>query len=110
MNRCLRKELYREIHNSRNRFLSIFVMVALGVLFLVGLRSAAPDMRATSDYYFDTTGFYDVQILSTLGLTEEDVETFSQTEGVEAAEGGWYRIDCGGSVEGYVLGEYLSAG
>ena len=89
MNRCLRKELYREIHNSRNRFLSIFVMVALGVLFLVGLRSAAPDMRATSDYFFDTTGFYDVQILSTLGLTEEDVETFSQTEGVEAAEGGW---------------------
>lgn len=29
---------------------------------------------------------------------------------LEAAEGGWYRIDCGGSVEGYVLGDYLSAG
>ncbi len=89
MNKSLRKELFREIHNSRNRFLSIFVMVALGVLFLVGLRSSAPDMRATADYYFDSTGFYDVQILSTLGLTEEDVSAFSQVEGVAAAEGGW---------------------
>ena len=89
VNKSLRKELFREIRNSRNRFLSIFVMVALGVMFLVGLRSAAPDMRATSDHYFDAAGFYDVQVLSTLGLTEADIRAFSQVEGVEKAEGGW---------------------
>ena len=70
MSRTLRKELIREIRGSRSRFFSIFVMVALGVLFLVGLRSAAPDMRDTSDRFFDENGLYDVQILSTLGLTE----------------------------------------
>ena len=89
MSRTLRKELIREIRGSRSRFFSIFVMVALGVLFLVGLRSAAPDMRDTSDRFFDENGLYDVQILSTLGLTEEDVTAFSQVEGVEQAEGGW---------------------
>ena len=36
VNRSLRKELLREIRNSRTRFLSIFLMVALGVMFLVG--------------------------------------------------------------------------
>ena len=46
MNRSLRKELFREIRGSATRFLSIFVMVALGCMFLVGLRSAAPDMRS----------------------------------------------------------------
>ena len=52
VNRSLRRELRREIRSSRTRFLSILVMVALGVLFLVGLRSAAPDMRRTADRYF----------------------------------------------------------
>ena len=89
MNKSLRKELLREIRSSRNRFLSILIMVALGVMFLVGLRSAAPDMRATADSFFDSNRFYDIQILSTLGLTAEVVEAFSQVEGVETAEGGW---------------------
>ena len=89
MNRSLRKELFREIRGSFTRFLSIFVMVALGCMFLVGLRSAAPDMRKTSDEYFDRQNFMDIQILSTLGLTSEDIEAFSQVNGVETAEGGW---------------------
>lgn len=89
MNRSLRKELFREIRGSFTRFLSIFVMVALGCMFLVGLRSAAPDMRKTSDEYFDRQNFMDIQILSTLGLTAEDIDAFSQVDGVETAEGGW---------------------
>ena len=89
MNRSLRKELFREIRGSATRFLSIFVMVALGCMFLVGLRSAAPDMRKTSDEYFDGQNFMDIQVLSTLGLTDEDITALAQTEGVETAEGGW---------------------
>ena len=89
MNRSLRKELFREIRGSFTRFLSIFVMVALGCMFLVGLRSAAPDMRKTSDDYFDSQNFMDIQIMSTLGLTAEDIDAFSKVEGVETAEGGW---------------------
>ena len=89
MQKTLRKELWREIHSSRNRFLSIFLMVALGVMFLVGLRSAAPDMRTTADGYFDAAGFYDIQVLSTLGLTEADIDAFSQAPGVEEARGGF---------------------
>lgn len=89
MNRSLRKVLFREIRGSFTRFLSIFIMVALGCMFLVGLRSAAPDMRKTSDEYFDRQNFMDIQIMSTLGLTEEDIAAFSEVEGVGQAEGGW---------------------
>ena len=88
MNRSLRKVLFREIRGSFTRFLSIFIMVALGCMFLVGLRSAAPDMRKTSDEYFDRQNFMDIQIMSTLGLTEEDIAAFSEVEGVGQAEGG----------------------
>ena len=90
VNRRLRTELRREIRRSFPRFLSIVVMVALGVLFLVGLRSAAPDMRRTADGYFDGVGMYDIQILTTLGLTPADVDAFAAADGVEAAEGGQF--------------------
>ena len=89
MSRSLRKELLREIRNSRTRFLSIFLMVSLGVMFLVGLRSAAPDMRATADGYFDQAGLFDVEIISTLGLTDADVAVLAEEPGVEYAAGGW---------------------
>ena len=89
MNRSLRKELFREIRGSFTRFLSIFVMVGLGCMFLVGLRSAAPDMRKTADEYFDDQNFMDIQVMSTLGLTDEDIDALSQVEGVDTAEGGW---------------------
>lgn len=82
-------ELRREIRRSLPRFLSILVMVALGVLFLVGLRSAAPDMRRTADNWFDEHALFDLQIVSTLGLTEEDAAAFAAQPGVACAEGGW---------------------
>ena len=89
MSRQLRIELRREIRRSLPRFLSILVMVALGVLFLVGLRSAPPDMRLMADRYFDDARMYDLQIMTTLGIMQEDVDTFAAVDGVALAEGGW---------------------
>lgn len=87
MNKSLRRELAREIRGSVPRFLSILTMVALGVMFLVGLRSAAPDMRLTADSYFDQHGFFDLQLYSTVGFSPSDVEALSRAEGVEACVG-----------------------
>lgn len=88
MNKSLRTELSREIRASMPRFLSILTMVALGVMFLVGLRSAAPDMRITADRYFDRQGFFDLQLFSTLGFGAGDVERLSKLKGVSACSGG----------------------
>lgn len=69
------------------RFLSIMTMVALGVMFLVGLRSAAPDMRATADRYFDRHRLFDLQLFSTVGFGQADLDALSALEGVEACVG-----------------------
>ena len=82
----------REVRNTRSRFLSLLVLSALAVCFLAGLRATAPDMKETGDLYFDQQRLMDLRVVSTLGLTGEDVELLARQEGVEEAEGA-YTID-----------------
>ena len=94
MNRkALRKDFYMEIRRSLGRFLSIFFIVAIGVAFFSGIRSAEPDMRVSGDAYFDEKNLMDIQVVSTLGLTEDDVHALEKVEGIEAVEGG-YSVRC----------------
>lgn len=86
----LHTDAMREIRKTLSRFLSLLLLSALAVAFLAGLRTTAPAMRYTADSYFDRTGLMDVRILSTLGLTEEDIGLLAETPGVEAAEGASY--------------------
>ena len=88
----LKKDTLREIKKGKSRFISIAVLVALAVMFLFGLRVTAPDMEATADAYFDAQSMMDVRIISTFGITEEDVKALSETDGVLNAEGS-YGID-----------------
>lgn len=87
--KAIRKEFWREIRNTRSRFLSILILVALAVAFLSGLRSTAPDMKNTGDSYLDAQNFMDIQVMSTLGLTEEDLEVLSSQPDILDGEGAW---------------------
>ncbi len=83
----LNTDAIREIRGSMNRYLSILVLAALAVAFLSGLRTAAPDMQYTADNYYDRTHLMDGYVLSTLGLTDEDLDALAGAEGIEAVEG-----------------------
>ncbi len=84
MNRTYHKIVLRTIKSTLSRFLAIFAIVALGVGFLAGLLSSPDDMRISADAYYDDTDMHDIRIVSTLGLTDEDVEAVSRLEDVEA--------------------------
>lgn len=84
--RALRKDFYMEIRTSLNRFLSIFLIVALGVAFFAGLRATNPDMRLTADNYYDLSNLMDIRVISTLGLTEDDVKAIAEVDGVKEVE------------------------
>ena len=68
------KHIRREIGGSLGRFAAIFAITALGVGFLAGLLSTAPDFYTTIDDYYDKNDFWDINIKSTGGLTEEDLK------------------------------------
>lgn len=82
-------DLFREIKKNLGRYLSLIFIVALGTAFFAGVRSAEPDMIASADRYYDESNLMDVRVIGTLGLTAQDVEAIANTEGIEAAEGGY---------------------
>ena len=87
--RAIRKDFYMEIIKSLGRFLSIFFIVALGVAFFSGIRAAEPDMRFSADAYFDRLKLADLTVVSTMGLTEEDLDEIAKVDGVKKVEGGY---------------------
>ncbi len=83
----LNTDAIREIRGTFSRYLSILVLAALAVAFLSGLRTTAPDMQYTADNYYDRTHLMDGYVLSTLGLTDEDLDALAAAAGIEEAEG-----------------------
>ncbi len=81
------KNIARGIKNSLNRFISIMFIVALGAGFMSGLAAASPDMYDTADEYIDDYSLYDIDVKSTIGLTENDLESIESLDRTEAAQG-----------------------
>lgn len=83
--KTLFKTVLREIRGSFGRFAAIFAITALGVGFLAGLLSTAPDFYRTIDDYYDSDRFMDINIKSTGGLTSEDLDAVKSESYVESA-------------------------
>lgn len=73
----------REIKHSFKRFLSLLVMSMLGVGVFVGIKMSAPDMMVSLDKYYDDSNFYDIKLVSTLGLTEDDKKALEKIKKVK---------------------------
>ena len=82
------KNILRTFKGSKSRFIAIFAIVALGVGFLAGLLSTTPDMEDSMEEYLDGGNLFDLRVVSTLGLTEDDVAALEQVDGVAKAQGG----------------------
>ena len=71
------------------RFLALMVIAALGVCMMSGLKASCDDLRYTADVFFDKQNLFDITVVSTMGLTDEDVETLSKIKGIEDVEGAY---------------------
>ena len=71
---------------SMSRVISLFGIVLLGVMMLTGLVSVAPDMRSAAQRYYVQQNVFDLRVLSTLGLSAQDIDAIRATEGVEAVQ------------------------
>ena len=94
--KALRKEFWMEIRKSKSRFISILLIVALGVAFFSGIQASSPDMRYSGDAYYDESSLMDIKVVGTMGLTSDDVSSIEIIDGIESAEGAWSTdVTCG---------------
>lgn len=87
--RIIRKEFVLEIKKSFHRFISIFFIVVLGVAFFTGIRATEPDMKISADAFYDESKLLDIRILSTYGLTQEDIQALEKLEEIQEIEGAY---------------------
>ena len=92
MRSAFSKDFWRSISHSWGRFLAIAAIVALGAGFYAGLRMTAPDMELAADAYYDGTDLYDIRVLSTMGLADDDIAALEKIEGVGGVMGA-YQVD-----------------
>ncbi|MGL4372445.1 MAG: ABC transporter permease, partial [Turicibacter sp.] len=83
MSKSLTKDTIRNITKSYGRFISILMIVALGVAFFVGIKSSPLDMQETADHYFDEYNLMDIRLISPFGFNADDVLAIEEAEGIE---------------------------
>lgn len=81
------KTTIREIKGSFGRYMAILAIVMLGVGLFTGLKATTPAMIATESSYLANQNFFDFRLLSTVGFTEESVESLLHMDEIADAEG-----------------------
>lgn len=87
MKKTFLKNLFRDIKKTLSRFLSIVIIIAIGVSFYAGVRATSPDMKKSGDVYFKENNLMDFKLISTLGLTSDDLNEIGNLNGITKAEG-----------------------
>lgn len=83
------KDIIKTIVKGMKRFMALALIAALGVCMGSGLKAACDDLRYTADDFYDQQNLFDIMVVSTMGLTEEDVDVLARIEGIEDVEGAY---------------------
>lgn len=89
MKRTMQKLFFRKIRMTLPRFLSIFFIVALGVAFFVGIRSAKPDMKQSANAFYEQNRLMDLKLYKATGITEQEIKQIAKIDGVDQVEGSY---------------------
>ncbi|MCI6008274.1 MAG: ABC transporter permease [Ruminococcus sp.] len=106
MTPTLWKNIFREIWQSKGRFLSILAIVALGVGFFAGVKGASPTMLKTAEKYYLDSNLMDIRLVSTVGFDKNDIKAMEEVNGVTKVAAGYMldvMVDTDKSAEVYRL-------
>ncbi len=80
----LYKNTLIKIKKSFGRYISLFMIVMIGVGFFAGIQATVPDVIAVADDYYSNNNLMDFKIVSTLGLTDDDVNELKALNNVKS--------------------------
>lgn len=80
MGKSVFKDLIREIKGSLGRFIAIMAITAIGAAFFAGMSRISGDMKRSSDNYYDEYNMNDLRIISSIGLTDDDLQVIAKVQ------------------------------
>ena len=83
MKKAYIKDIVKEIKRTRKRYISIIAIVILGVAFFVGINASCPDMLNTFNKYINDYNVFDLNLISTVGFDNDDVETIKNIDKID---------------------------
>lgn len=90
MTKSLLKNTFREVKNSKARFISIMAIIALGVGFFAGIKATAPSMYNLAENYYQEQNLMDYRLVSTVGFDDDDIKAVEKTDGVSSVMPSYY--------------------
>ena len=87
MRKASTKDILRTLWKEKKRFISIMMITVLGVTMMTGIEAGCRDLKLSADKFYDSQNLFDICVMSTLGLTEDDVLEIQSMDGVKVAEG-----------------------
>lgn len=83
------KDSVRKLKSSIFQYVSIILIIVLGVAFFVGMNVISPNMANTAEIYLEDSNIYDLNLVSTIGFEDEDLDKVKENENVLIAEGSY---------------------
>ena len=89
--KAINKDIIREIKKTKSKFISLIIIIFLGVFVFVGLKETSPTMLNTTNAYFKNINMYDLKIKNNFLLTKDDITTITSFENIDQYES-YYEI------------------
>lgn len=81
----LKKKMFRDIKNNLSQFITIFLMVAIGVMAYFGIEAYMSGMQETADKFYTENNLQDLNVVG-INFTESDLEKIKSIDNVKDAE------------------------
>ena len=84
--RAINRDILREISKTKSKFISIMIIMFLGVFIFVGLKETSPAMVNTYNKYIERHKMYDLRVSHNFGINEEDMKIINALDNIDLSE------------------------
>ena len=84
--KALNKDIIREISKTKSKFVSIMIIMFLGVFVFIGLKETTPAMVNTYNKTLEQHNIYDLRVTNDFGINDGDIDEIRKLENIDKLE------------------------
>ncbi|MGX7068673.1 FtsX-like permease family protein [Gemella bergeri] len=84
--KAINKDIFREILKTKAKFISIMIIMFLGIFIFVGLKETSPTMENTYNKHLEKYNFYDLRVTHNFGISDDDLKVIKKLDNISELE------------------------